>query len=188
MSSNIRVKRICQYCGNEFEAKKTITKFCSLQCAQRSYKANLRAKKVEASNQELKAIKEKPLEELKEREFLTVRDAAKLLNSSRQTIYNLISSGQIRAVNIKLKKTLIQRAEIDKLFLMPEIAPQISASEKKIKEMDLRECYNMSEIQKKFNISEKALYDLIKREDVPKVKKGIYSYVPKERIDELLNA
>ncbi|RKR84403.1 excisionase family DNA binding protein [Mucilaginibacter gracilis] len=188
MSSNIRVKRICQHCGDEFEAKKTVTKFCSLKCAQRSYKANLKAKKVEICNQEVKTIKEKPLEELKSREFLTVRDAAKLLNSSRQTIYNLISSGHIRAVNIKLKKTLIQRTEIDKLFLIPETVIPIFAIEKKVKETDLEECYNMSEVQKKYNISEKALYDLIKREDVPKVKKGIYSYVPKERIDQLLNA
>ena len=185
MSSNIRVNRVCQYCEIEFVAQKIVTKFCSLQCAQRSYKANLRAKKVELNNQEVRSIKEKPMEDLKAREFLTVRDAAKLLNSSRQTIYTLISCGQIHAVNIKVKKTLIKRSEIDKLFMIPEsTTPMVKPKPKKA---DVNECYNMSEVQKKYNISEKALYQLIKREDIPKLRKGIYAYVPKDRIDQLLN-
>lgn len=187
MSSNIRVNRICQHCGIEFEARTTVTKFCTLQCARTSYKKSLRSKKVDSSNQQVKAIKEKPLEELKSKEFLTVRDAAKLLKSSRQTIYNLINAGHIHAVNIKLKKTLIQRKEIDKLFVMPEAAvPKIKAEQKSSK-IRLTECYKISEVQKKFNISEKALYDLIKREAVPKLRKGSYAYVPKERIDKLLS-
>lgn len=107
MSSNIKVSRICQFCGNEFEAKTTVTKFCSHKCSQRGYKAALRNKKVELSNQEVKAVKNAPYEHIKVKEFLTVKDAAALLNSSKQTIYNLINAGSIKASNIKLKKTLI---------------------------------------------------------------------------------
>ena len=32
MSSNIAVKRRCEFCGTEFTAKKTVTRFCGLQC------------------------------------------------------------------------------------------------------------------------------------------------------------
>ena len=123
MSSNIRVSRICQHCGMGFEAKTTFTKYCGDPCAKRAYKAALRKQKVEKSNKETKAIKEKPIENLKAKEFLTVRDAATLLNSSRQTVYNLINSGNIHALNIKLKKTLVRRSEIDKLFNLPEVVP-----------------------------------------------------------------
>lgn len=86
MSSNIRVTRICQYCGMGFDAKTTVTKYCGDPCAKRAYKATLRKEKVEKSNKETKVIKEKPIENLKAKEFLTVRDAATLLNSSRQTV------------------------------------------------------------------------------------------------------
>jgi excisionase family DNA binding protein len=78
---------------------------------------------VETSNQQTQARAEtKAIETIKSKEFLTVRDAAILLNSSRQTIYNLIQSGALPAVNISVKKTLIRRSEIDQLFTV-HLAP-----------------------------------------------------------------
>jgi excisionase family DNA binding protein len=116
MSSNIRIQRLCQQCGNEFTAKKTTSRTCSDRCAKALYKQKKREERIESSNIETKVLKAKPLEVLKAKEFLTVNDVAKLLNSSRQTIYALIKTGRIKAVNLKLKKTLIKRSEIDKLF------------------------------------------------------------------------
>lgn len=116
MSSNIRVTRICQYCGNEFEAKTTVTKTCSDHCAKRLYKRKQREMKVEASTKEVQAIRLRPIEEVKAKEFLTVKDVSKLLNCSVRTAYYLISKGEIKAVNIAQRKTLIKRSEIDKLF------------------------------------------------------------------------
>lgn len=43
MSSHLRIKKICEHCGEVFIAQKTVTKFCSLTCARRNYK--LREKK-----------------------------------------------------------------------------------------------------------------------------------------------
>lgn len=117
MSSNIRLKRICQHCGIEFEAKTTVTQYCSDVCAKRAYKARQRGKQIEVSNIETRRIVMKPIEEIKAKEFLTVRDVAKLLNCSRQTIYNLINSGKLKATNLLKKKTLVRRVDIDRLFL-----------------------------------------------------------------------
>jgi excisionase family DNA binding protein len=116
MSSNITVQRICQHCGKEFIARTTVTQYCGDNCAKRAYKARQRALKVEASNTETQNIKAKPFEELKAKEFLTVRDVATLLNSSIRTTYRLIEQGNIKAVNISKRKILIRRSEIDKLF------------------------------------------------------------------------
>lgn len=117
MSSNIRLIRICQFCGKEFEAKTTVTQCCSDKCSKRWYKKKKQNEKVEASNVETKRIIMKPLEDIKAKEFLTVRDVAKLLTCSRQTIYNLINNGTLKATNLARKKTLVKRSEIDKLFL-----------------------------------------------------------------------
>lgn len=45
----------------------------------------------------------------------------------------------------------------------------------------------MGEIQLKYNISEKALYDLIKRNNIQKTQRGKFVYVPKSKVDQLLN-
>lgn len=116
MSSNIYVQRICQQCGKEFTARTTVTQYCGDTCAKRAYKARERKIKVEESNKETLRIKNKPIEELKAKEFLTVREVAILLNCSVRSAYYYIESGTIKAVNLGQRLTRIKRSEIDKLF------------------------------------------------------------------------
>ncbi len=116
MSSNIKVQRICQHCGIEFIAKTVLTRFCSHNCNRKAYKLNLKAAKIEASNIETKLIKEKPLDEIKAKEFLSVRDVSKLIGCSRQNVYLLINTGKLKATNILKKKTIIRRSDLDKLL------------------------------------------------------------------------
>lgn len=116
MSSNIRIQRICEYCDKEFTAKTTKTKTCSDSCAKMLYKQKQREAKINASNIETQVVKAKALEEVKVKEFLTVRDVSKLLNCSVRTIYNYIESGNIKAVNLSQRVTRVKRSEIDKIF------------------------------------------------------------------------
>lgn len=117
MSSNIEVQRICQYCGKEFTARTTVTQYCGDDCAKRAYKARQRAAKVEVSNKETQRIKAKPIEEIKAKEFLSVRDVATLLNCSVRSVYYYIKSGNIKAVNLAKRATRVKRSDIDKLFI-----------------------------------------------------------------------
>ena len=116
MSSNIQVIRICQYCGREFTARTTVTKFCGDDCAKRAYKAKQKTAKIEASNIETERIRIRPIEEIKAREFLTVTQVSRLIGCSRQNVYKLINMGKLRATNILKKKTIVKRSELDKLF------------------------------------------------------------------------
>ena len=113
MSSNIRINKICQFCGNEFEARKTTSKTCSDRCAKMLYKTRQRIEKIETANAETLTTK---TEEIKAKEFLTVRDVATLLNCSLRSVYYYIESGNIKAVNLGQRITRIKRSEIDKLF------------------------------------------------------------------------
>jgi excisionase family DNA binding protein len=61
----------------------------------------------------------KETNEAQAKEYLTVQEAAKLLNSSNRMIYSLIKQGNIKAVNLAERKTLIRRSDIDKLFDQP---------------------------------------------------------------------
>jgi predicted DNA-binding transcriptional regulator AlpA len=196
MSSNIKVQRICQYCGSEFTARTTVTMYCSDRCSKAAYKARIRDKKVQRSNTETKQIKTKPIEELKAKEFLSVTDVSKLIGCSRQNVYKLINTGKLKATNILERKTIIRRCDLDSIFNQNEIQPQISEVDKLIQELtewkqagafEIVDCYSINEILKKYSISETTLQSLIKRENIPKVKKGWYTYVPKLIIDKLLS-
>ena len=117
MSSNIKVQRICQHCGNEFTARTTVTKYCGDTCAKRAYKARQKTKKVDVSNNETLQVKTKPIEVLKAKEFLTVKDVAALLNCSIRSVYYYIDSGKLKATNLSKRLTRVKRSEIDKLFV-----------------------------------------------------------------------
>lgn len=116
MSSNINIQRICQHCGNEFTARTTVTQYCGDTCSKRAYKARKRVILIEGSNKETQRIKNRPIEELKAKEFLTVRDIAALLSCSPRSVYYYIEVGKIRATNLGQRITRVKRSELDKLF------------------------------------------------------------------------
>ena len=116
MSSNIRVQRICQYCGEEFTARTTVTKHCSDNCAKRAYKVKIREGKVKQSNEATIIIKTKPIEELKAKPILKPKEAAQLLGCSVRTIYRLIDNNTIPAKNLGERLTRINASEIHKLL------------------------------------------------------------------------
>jgi len=116
MSSNIKVNRICEYCKKNFIAKTTRTRYCSHLCNSRDYKLRLKNIKINVSNIDTKKTIEKPYKDISVKEFLTVREVAILINCSKKNVYKLINSGKLKATNILIKKTIVKRKEIDKLF------------------------------------------------------------------------
>ena len=194
MSSKIEVQRICQHCGTDFTARTTVTKYCSLKCASKANKAKIRAEKVQKSNTETRLIKTNPIEELKAKEFLNVSEVSKLIGCSRQNVYKLINTGKLNATNILEKKTIVRRCDLEKIFNeVPEARPIPEQQRQELNEwkqagaFDIEDCYTVNEILEKFSISETALHSLIKRENIPKIKRGWYAYVPKLIIDGFLN-
>ncbi len=116
MSSNIRVQRICQHCGNDFTAKTSVTKYCSDNCAKRAYKERKKQEKIEASNKETRRIITLPIEQLKSKEFLTIAEACKLLSVSRWTIWRKIKGNDIQASKIG-SRIIIKRTDLDKFLI-----------------------------------------------------------------------
>ena len=114
MSSNIRIEKTCEVCGNKYIAKRTVTRSCSLTCARLLYKRTKRNEKIEAVIQKEAAIKPfNPI--VAQKEFLTVAEACQLINASRWTIYRLIDNGQLKAAKLG-RNTRIARTAINQLF------------------------------------------------------------------------
>lgn len=182
MSSNFTVKRICEHCGNTFIAKTTVTRFCSKVCNNRNHKQRVREAKFVRSEQEVKQVINHRLDELHTQEFLTVKAAAKLLGASEKILHSMIKSGRLKATNLSVRKTMINRADIDGLFNLPD-----QPDENKPNSSNLSECYHMGEAQKIYNISEKAFSEIIKRNEVPKYQVGWYTYVLKSHLEKIFN-
>lgn len=187
MSSNISVIRICGFCGLEFTAHKTTTKYCSLKCASKNYKLRLRNQKIENSNLQTIKIKNQPLINLKDKEFLNVKQLSLLLGFSIKTVYRLINNKRINAYNFSKRKILIKRSDINALFEKPQIGFEIVIRPiEKTKQAEIKDCYTITEIKKKFNISNGALYNLIKRNNINKFSQGKFTYVAKKDIEAFI--
>ena len=118
MSSNIRLQKTCQHCGNRFTAKTTVTQFCSDTCAKRAYKQRKRDEKIEvAIKEETEKAMYNPA--ISQKEFLTVDEACQLINASRWTIYRLIDKGELKAGKLG-RSTRIPRTAINELFKLTE--------------------------------------------------------------------
>ncbi len=182
MSSNFTVNRICIQCGSVFVAKTTVTRYCSKLCAKRYNKQIKRDSSMASMNEAVKKVLEVNDPDLISGEFLNVRSAAKLLKASDKMIYHLINIGKLTAVNLSKRKTLLYRKDIDRLFELPPVVQL-----KELKPPPISECYNMGEAQRVFNISEKALFDIIKRNNLFKFQDGWYTYVAKSDLDGVFN-
>lgn len=165
MSSNIEVQRVCQFCGAEFTAKTTVTKYCSHRCSSRAHKQRKREEKVESTNKST-SVQLSSIESanLNSREFLSVPQAGKLIGVSRFTIYRYLHENILKCVKMR-GKTFIRRQDIEKLF--------DNATEYKIRErkepQPITEFYTMKEIVEGFGIKESWAYKMIKEKNIPKV-------------------
>ncbi|RZT96016.1 excisionase family DNA binding protein [Ancylomarina subtilis] len=120
MNSTIELQKICEHCGKEFTAKTTVTRFCNQKCAAKSYKKRKRENKVgraivETNKQKLLSVKDLHLEAIKQKDFLSIKEAYTLLGVSERTFYRLMKAGTIQATKLG-KRTIIKRSVIDKLF------------------------------------------------------------------------
>lgn len=186
MSSNIRIERICEWCGNRFMAQTTVTRFCSKRCSEHSYKERMRQKKMALSNQE--TSKCNPDHKSWDKDFLTPTETAQYLGVCRTYIYDSINRGKIKVTRIG-RKTLISKADIQAMFdfLSPKKREtNEEAIEKKGK--SISNFYTRAEIREKFGVKDSWIYKVVAENNVPKTILRGKAYFSKSHIDRLFSA
>ncbi|MBB1194967.1 DNA-binding protein [Flavobacterium sp. SOK18b] len=184
MSSNIEVIRICEHCKKQFTARTTRTRYCSHICNSRGYKSLVRKGKVEKSNNEIVQLLNTDLEKIKPLEFLKITQATLLFGISRSTLYRLVNNGQLDIAKFG-KRTVIRRCDLEAFFAIP-IQDVTLKTGQQFPGFD--NCYTITEIQQKYNISSGALYLLIQRQGIVKYSVGKFTCVSKQDIDIIFNA
>lgn len=181
MKSKIRIKRICQYCEQVFTAKTTVTKYCGNQCAKRGYRLNKKQEKINASNEETKEKVLKPIIAIQGKDYLSVKDVCGLFDISRTSVWRLSKSGKVKTAKIG-GKVFFLKSSIDELF-RPHLPDKLNIEES---DFDIEDCFYMGEIKKLYNLSTDTLASVVKRNNLPKFKKGRFAYIPKEKIFDVL--
>jgi excisionase family DNA binding protein len=181
MTSNIKVRRICEFCSKEFTARTTVTKHCSDLCAKRAYKKREREKKIENSNKETVQKLSIPVERIKANDYLTFSEAATLIRVSRSSLYRIIWSGSLKVIKIK-SKTIVAKKDLDEFLKWSVQSPP----SKKTIPTEETELMSFGEIRSLYEISDTTLYSMVKRKQITKRKIMGTNYVPKSEILKLL--
>ncbi|WP_345211983.1 helix-turn-helix domain-containing protein [Mucilaginibacter gynuensis] len=185
MSSNFTIQRKCVHCKQIFNAKTTVTRFCGKLCNKRFNAAKQRNEKIEAENRQPIILSAQAMQPLKNVEFLDTQKAAVLLGVSRSFIYHLINTGKLVAYNLSIRRTIILKGDIEQLFQSRTLMAPLP--KKKVSKMPaINDCYNMGEIHERFKISDAAIYNLIKRNNIDKFQVGRFTYVAKKHIESIL--
>lgn len=179
VTSSIRIKKLCEWCGQEFEAQRCSTKFCLHRCANLAYKQALREKRIKQCDERTQAIKiKKAVSNVKDKEFLSFREVGKLLGLSRQAIYKMVKAGYLKASKLSSRLSLIRRADIEEM---------LSANPYKIREpkekAPITEFYTTAEVKEKYGVKDSWIFKVAKDNNIPRTFNRGKTYWSKKHID-----
>ena len=179
VSKSVQIEKICEFCGSLFTAQKLTTRYCSHLCNSRAYKANIRNSKIEENkNQTALILEQKPIKELQSKEILTISETAIFIGVSRPTVYNYLRNGELNSICLGYK-TFIRRSDIDALFT--NFKPYQARPKKDRK--PITEFYSIKEVMETFGIKESYVYQIIKKNIIPKVLNRGRVYYSKSHVD-----
>ena len=178
MRSTIDINKICEWCGKEFIAHKSSTRFCSHHCSGLSYKASKREKHVREQNQRTSELK--TTEIISSLNYFTPRQFAILLGVGKSSVYRWLAENLISCVRLK-GKTLISKEILDKMFENPSEY----IKKEKPEEETISEFYTTKEVLEKFNISNGWLFKVAKAKNIPKSVVRGKTYWSRTHIDRI---
>ena len=173
--SKIPIKKICEYCNSEFYAHKKSTRYCSHTCNSRAYKQMKREAKtgtIETAEQE------KKVKDIIDRPYLKISEAGRLLGVARQTIYEHIYAGRLRASKITSRLSVVRREDIEQM-----LAERPYEKRQPRDAIVITELYTTEEVCDTYDISRAALFAIAKRENIPRTHNRGKTYWSKRHID-----
>ncbi|MDD2305298.1 MAG: helix-turn-helix domain-containing protein [Prolixibacteraceae bacterium] len=180
MSSKLEIEKICEWCGNRFIAKKTTTKYCSHVCNSKAYKSIKRVDKIKNIGEQVRIQEyQKPLKQLKDREYFKVAEVALLLGLSKQSVYNMIYSGKLKAAHFSSRLTLVSLKNIEEMLETSAAYETLQVKEPEL----ITEFYSTDDIKTKFNVKESWIYRIANSGNIPRILNKGKSYFSKKHVD-----
>ena len=179
-ASKVKIKKVCEWCGQEFIAWKVSTRFCSKQCNSHAYKDAIRKRVLLQTERETMEKAEKiSASKTGNQDYMSIAEAASLLGVTRMTVYNLIYSNVLRASKITSRLTFVRRCDIDAMLTNANYTKRLNPEHTPITEF-----YTTKEIQEKFGVSEAWVFKLAKEKKIPKVLHHGKTYWSKQHVEK----
>lgn len=175
-TSKFRVLRTCEFCGKEYYAQKVTTRFCSRRCNELAYKQRRRQRQITEAEAR---VLQKPIEEVGNKEFLSLQDTSVLFGITKRSVYNLIYNGVLQAFRLSSRMTLIRRADIEQIFESHVYTKKVKPERKPITEF-----YTTTEIKEKFGVSESWVFKIGKEKNIPKILHHGKTYWSKQHVEK----
>ena len=112
MYSQNTYRKICEQCGCEFTSQKSTTHYCSSRCANLARKHRNRDERLRGTAIEVRARERLAL---LDKDSLTISDAARLLQMSRNTLYKIIKEHGIQLQRFTVRTVRIAREDLDRI-------------------------------------------------------------------------
>ena len=178
-SSSIRIKKVCEWCGEVFYAQKTTTRYCSHRCNSKAYKEITRNKRIQDAETKTNIlISQQPIQMIKDKEFLSFAEAGTLLGISRQAVYKMVAAGHLKASKISSRLSFIKRSDIENML---ENKPYEQRNKKDI--APITEFYTTAEVKEKYNVVDSWIFVVAKKHNIPRTFNRGKTYWSKKHID-----
>ncbi len=114
MSSNISIKRVCEYCKQAFTAKTTRTRFCSHKCNCNFLKEQQKQHKIEASKVQTRQalVQEETIKAMNvNKELLNIKELAIYTTLSERTLFRMVKGTDFPKLKVR-NRLLFNKAEV----------------------------------------------------------------------------
>jgi len=186
----MEIVKKCEWCHKTFIAQMVTARFCSSKCCDQAYRYKRKMQsgkytpvdgKTDLSTLSRRVDERKRFKEsLKDKQFLSPSEAAKLLGVCRSTIYNYLWQHELKAKQFR-GKTIIRRSDIEKLF---DNAPSYKKRGNMQKGKNTQnEYYSLKEMMEKFKISKTTVSRRCEQFGIPKIVEGRRTFWRKEDVD-----
>ena len=157
-------KKICEWCGSKFTAKKATTRFCCQRCANLAYKKNIREANKDIVDRKAGIVRDEKIER-NTPEIMSANIAAEYLGVHRATIYRYMEKGILKCRQLP-GKTIIRKSDVQRLFEdSSEYVKQVRTPPEELKDF-----ITMKEASGILDLSIAGTYKILKEKKVPVAK------------------
>lgn len=178
-TSKMKIKKVCEWCGVTFYARKLTTRFCSHRCNNLAYKEAVRQKRIQEVETKVQAvISEQSISDFKDKEYLSFKEAATLLGLSKQAVYKMVYAGKLQAFRISSRLSFIRKGDIDRML---EARPYEQRQSKDT--IPITDFYITAEVKEKYHIKESWIFIVAKKNNIPRTFNRGKTYWSKKHMD-----
>lgn len=165
---------VCQYCGKTFIGSHPWTRYCSATCSHRALKQNKKLLRIE---EDTAVVKERTRSMLASKEYVSISDAARLLDVSRPTIYKILRDNGIEPLRFGARTLRVRIADL------VDARNTYSPLNTPFPEIQKLKCgyVTISDAAKIFNMSKEQIYSRLKDTPIESIRyKGQACYKQSE--------